>query len=124
MKPAAYQRLHLPSRWADKWMGPSIDLRSYMSSEYFEDVRIIQDVETSLYEICRTFGAGEDTSEHAWPYEIRSNVAAQPKARSQSTSAMILCAILGIRNTWQLGEWPRGSSGLLFTRDFPLPSEI
>jgi cytidylate kinase len=99
------------------------DLRAYMASDFVDENQIVEDLEETLAEVSETFCQTYDTTSKAWPYEIRSSIAAN-SARSQTTKAMILCAILAMRDEWSSRELQRASSAVLIWPDFPLPKAL
>jgi hypothetical protein len=93
-----------------------------MSSEFIDDSLIIDDLEEQIREIARTFHKSFDPKSKRWPYELRpSEDYPKGAATSQTTSSMILSSIIGAREGWGKMPWRRGSSGMVYFFDFPLP---
>jgi hypothetical protein len=97
------------------------DLRSYMSTAFFEDQLIIDDLERHMMTVTKTFYKSFDDASKSWAYELRP-AASFPKGNdSQSTTAMILSSILAMREEWGKTSWKRAASGMEYFFDFPLP---
>jgi predicted component of type VI protein secretion system len=100
------------------------DLRGYMSTEFFEDTRTIEELELAMHQIAQTFNKSYREGPKPWPYELRPGSSYPEGAQSQTTRAMILCSVIAMRDEWQKSGWPRASSGMLYANDFPLPKKI
>jgi hypothetical protein len=97
------------------------DLRSYMSTEFFEDSLIINDLEQHMKKVAKTFGTAFDSTNKSWPYELRPAASPAQGQRSQSTRSMILSSILAMREEWGKATWKRAASGMEYAFDFRLP---
>lgn len=95
-----------------------------MSSGFVEDSRIVQELETALEEVAATFSQTYDPQKKSWPYELRSSADSPTGTSSQTTTAMILCAALAMRNIWATLGRPRASSAISYWQDFPLASSL
>jgi ATPase family associated with various cellular activities (AAA) len=100
------------------------DLRSYMSTGYFEDSLIIDDLEQHLKTVAKTFGRSFDPKKKSWPYELTPALSYPEGADSQSTTAMILSSIFAMREEWGKTPWRRAASGMIYFFDFPLTGRI
>jgi hypothetical protein len=99
------------------------DLRTYMSTEFFEDTRIVNELQLAIGRVAETFENTYDSTNSSWPYELRPLDSRPPGVQSQGTTAMILCSALAVRGEWPKPPYLRASSGMTYTQDFPL-SEV
>src|SRR5580704_11498827 len=86
------------------------DLRTYMSTEFFEDTRIIEELESEIGQVAKTFEKTYDTATKSWTYTLTSGENYPSGGDSESTTAMILCSLLAMRGDWQNLEGFRASS--------------
>jgi hypothetical protein len=100
------------------------DLRTYMSTEFFEDSLIIADLEEHMSKASHSFEKSFDSTAKSWPYELTTNTSSIQGVDSQSTTAMILSSILAMQDEWGKVTWRRAASGMLYASDFRLPSNI
>jgi hypothetical protein len=115
-----FQKPLIPAVYASRG-APVTDLRTYMSSAFIEEMQAVEELDVALAELSETFVNTYDSKCCAWPYELRSDSLPKSDNHSQTTPAMILCAILALRNEWS-NHPPRASSGYQYWPDFPLPS--
>jgi hypothetical protein len=101
-----------------------MDLRSYMSSEYFVDNQIVVELDEVLLEVSETFCKTHDETTKSWPYALRTATSLPVGSDSQSTSAMVLCAVLAMLDVWASMPNLRASSGSLYWPDFKLPKAL
>jgi hypothetical protein len=100
------------------------DLRAYMSSEYFTENQIVAELDAALLEVSETFEKTYDASTKSWPYELRTGNSIPIGSKSQSTTAMVLCAALAMLDIWPRISGLRASSGMLYWPDFKLPKGL
>ncbi|WP_296655275.1 ATP-binding protein [Paraburkholderia sp.] len=121
------------------------DLQDYLTNQYPSDTRDIDEVEQMLVSVTEVYRLEFDPSA-AWPYEIRASKGVSPragartqKAPSQSTTAMILDALLrfgghfdtvdtspgGIkRNVFAIASGNEGSTAQNGTQNNSLPAVV
>lgn len=92
-----------------------------MASTILEENRIIAELEQALREIAETFSKTYDAKKKRWPYEIRPGAHVPAGADSETTTAMIACSVLAMRDFWSRAGISRSSSGIAYWLDFPLP---
>lgn len=98
-----------------------LDFRSYMSSVFIEDTSIITELEKQIKGVTSTFYKSFDREDKPWPYELRPSQKHPDGVRSQTTTSMILSAIIGTRGEWGKMPWKRAASGMVYFSDFPFP---
>ncbi|WMD22724.1 ATP-binding protein [Achromobacter seleniivolatilans] len=68
-------------------------LETYLTEEYPVDSRDLADIETMLVSVAKIYKV-TFSDDHAWPYQLSDGEGSAPKSLSQSTTAMIINALL------------------------------
>ena len=95
------------------------DLESYLSGEFREDHRHLDEIEENLDQIAKTFAHAPFCDQTGWAYEVSISRSNAPAKISHSTTAMILTALRAL--DWSAVE-KRPSSAYPIWDDFSPPN--